>query len=275
MRIATLIRYLPAAAIVAALLSPGIATAQSCPRKTTVIVDTDVYREVPRFITGLGWQGNRIASLPRNTEVYVCRERKIDFGLSAKDCSQIAFRNKAGAWEYGWVLKEKLARGVSEMQEASLFSPVAPASAASYPEQGGQTRAAPDKDEPPPLPPVSETGLPAQQESATSWGDLAVLYGPLFVAVLLGMAAKAAVDWLDAPRISLREHARHALIAFLVSPMVFLGFLNAGNFSTATQTTFVLLLMAFQNGFFWQAVLKRDVREPPPNPAAATNGGSR
>ena len=78
--------------------------------------------------------------------------------------------------------------------------------------------------------------------------------------MLFGMIAKAVVDYLDAPgsKHALREHSRNALVAVLVSPIVFLGFLTAGQFSASTQTFIVLWLLAFQNGFFWQTVLKRE-----------------
>ena len=76
--------------------------------------------------------------------------------------------------------------------------------------------------------------------------------------MVLGMLAKAVVDWLDEPGwSSIRPHVRSGLIALLVSPIVFLGFLNAGQFSVSTQAFLVLMLLAFQNGFFWQTVLKR------------------
>jgi len=38
----------------------------------------------------------------------------------------------------------------------------------------------------------------------------------------------------------------------------FLGLLSAGQFSGEKQTFIVLTLLAFQNGFFWQTVLKRE-----------------
>ncbi len=259
MRIATLIRYSLTAAIAAWLLFPTVSTAQRCERKATITLDADVYENVPRFITGQGWQGNRIASLPKNTGVYVCREQNVDFGFSTKDWLQIAFKNNKGTWVYGWILKDRVAQGVPKMGEGSPYSPIALAIAAAPPAPRAKTEATTSPDDAPFLPPVSDTGLSVQQASPTSWSDLAVLYGPLFIAVLLGMAAKAAVDWLDAPKARLKDHARNIFIAFLVSPMVFLGFLNAGNFSVTTQTTLVLWLLAFQNGFFWQTVLKRDV----------------
>ncbi len=58
--------------------------------------------------------------------------------------------------------------------------------------------------------------------------------------------------------------------AVLVSPIVFLGFLTAGQFGSSKQTFLLLSLLAFQNGFFWQTVLKRDrpapMGERPPEP---------
>lgn len=85
---------------------------------------------------------------------------------------------------------------------------------------------------------------------------------PLFVAMLLGMIVKAGVDLLDAPDKSLKKDPlRNAVVAVLVSPIVFLGFLNVGQFSASPQTFIVLWLLAFQNGFFWQTVLKRNVQK--------------
>ena len=93
--------------------------------------------------------------------------------------------------------------------------------------------------------------------------------------MLFGMMAKATVDCLDASDSSvLWYHLRNALTAFLVSPIVFLGFLNAGEFSTSRQTFIVLCLLAFQNGFFWQTVLKKDSSRPQSSamPAAVVGG---
>lgn len=45
------------------------------------------------------------------------------------------------------------------------------------------------------------------------------------------------------------------------SPIVFLGFMDAGKFdSSQHQTFFVLLMLSFQNGFFWQTILKGELR---------------
>jgi hypothetical protein len=77
--------------------------------------------------------------------------------------------------------------------------------------------------------------------------------------MLLGMAAKVFVDMLDTwNKALLWAHLRNMVIAILVSPIVFLGLLSAGQFTGPTQQFVVLALLAFQNGFFWQTVLKRD-----------------
>ena len=51
--------------------------------------------------------------------------------------------------------------------------------------------------------------------------------------------------------------ATSGAMAIVVSPIVFLGFITAGQFNSSSQTFLVLALFAFQNGFFWQTVLKR------------------
>ena len=117
--------------------------------------------------------------------------------------------------------------------------------------------------EPPPAPAsqsVSNLAPTGDNTSSASLSEQLKLYGPLFVAMLIGMIAKGMVDWLDTSDSAvLKMHLRNACVAFFVSPIVFLGFLSAGQFSTSNQTFLVLCLLAFQNGFFWQTVLKRNV----------------
>lgn len=253
-------RFSAAAAIAMLLLLPPVAEAQKCDRRAVVASASDVYERVPQFVTGKGWQGNRIASLRSSTQVYVCAERSADFGLSSKVWLQIAFRVSRGGkeeWVYGWILKEAvtaagIAPGFSIL--SVVFADEAPTSGRKVEWQLGA---------PPPAPSSIDTGPAAQGSSLTSLGDLTVLYGPLFIAMLLGMIAKTAVDCLDAPnrKGALIEHIRNGSIAVLVSPIVFLGFLQAGEFGASTQAFLVLWLLAFQNGFFWQTVLKRSVAD--------------
>ncbi len=91
--------------------------------------------------------------------------------------------------------------------------------------------------------------------------------------MVLGMLAKAIFDALDEHKPSWLEHLRHGAMAIVVSPMVFLGFITAGQFSGNSQTFLVLALFAFQNGFFWQTVLTRNgpvKGKSPETPAAAS-----
>jgi hypothetical protein len=267
-----------AAIIVIMLLVPALSAAQStCNRRGRITQDTDVYQQIPSYVTGSGWRGDRIATLRGNTQVYVCGERSVAFGFSARTWVQIAFESANRSWQYGWVLKEYVTMASSGRPETAIGAasfPIAVAFAGELP--AGQATDAWTLGPPPALPPLhsddkSTSGI--KETSSTSLSDLGELYWPLFVAMLLGMLAKAGVDWLDAADSStMWQHLRNAVVAILVSPIVFLGFLSAGQFSTSTQTFVVLCLLAFQNGFFWQTVLKRNVRGTQPNTAPGASG---
>jgi hypothetical protein len=260
------------------LLLPALSTAQStCNRRGRIIQDTDVYQQVPSYVTGSGWRGERIATLRGNTQVYVCGERNVAFGFSTKTWVQIAFESAGRNWQYGWVLKEYITMASSGYRETTIAAasfPMAVAFAGEPPT--GQAKDAWTLGPPPALPPLhsEDKSVSSVKESGSvSLTDLGELYWPLFVAMLLGMLAKAGVDWLDAADSStMWQHLRNAVVAILVSPIVFLGFLTAGQFSTSTQTFVVLCLLAFQNGFFWQTVLKRNVRGTESNAAPKSSG---
>jgi hypothetical protein len=50
---------------------------------------------------------------------------------------------------------------------------------------------------------------------------------------------------------------RRSIKALLVSPMVAIGILQGGNYGfTSTFSFWVSLFIAFQNGFFWQTLLR-------------------
>ncbi|HZF26382.1 MAG TPA: hypothetical protein VEZ88_08980 [Steroidobacteraceae bacterium] len=194
----------------------------------------------------------------------MCREISVEFGFSTRTWVQIGYPLAAGGWRYGWIPKDTLRMAMRTDGPRLLYGlfaliPSAHADETSTAEQ----RWGP----PPPLPTDSQNGAAMQGSRASlSWADLSALYGPLFIAMLIGMIIKVAVDLVDAwgqpaPQGSrLRSHLRNGAIAILVSPIVFLGFLNAGEFSGARQTFLVLALLAFQNGFFWQTVLKKGER---------------
>jgi hypothetical protein len=261
--------------IAALLLIPSALSAQKCDERALIISDAQVYEHPPRFITGQGWQGKPIAYLSKDTQVYICNERDVEFGFSTKVWVQIAFRQSQ--WRYGWVSGDKIERWtVSQRQiDKGKGYSLIPAAFADEPEISKPKASSWTLGDPPDLPEV-KSGLrisgPEEGAGSTDLGDMSVLYAPLFIAMLLGMIAKAAVDWLDTPdRSALQEHLRSALIAFLVSPIVFLGFLSAGQFSASKQTFIVLWLLAFQNGFFWQTVLKRNGRRSQSNAAASSD----
>ena len=267
------------AAITIMFLLPSAAPAQQkCNQKGVIQQDTDVYKQLPRFVTGSGWQGERVARLSKNTQVYICGEQSAAFGFSTKSWVQIAYAGANNAWQYGWVLKDSTTGLNSSLRGTDAiggYSLIAVALAAD-PSAGGKDRPAWTLGPPPPVPaPQSEdkSASLAREPSSASLSDLGELYWPLFIAMLFGMLAKAGVDWLDSSdKVLVKQHIRNAFVAILVSPIVFLGFLSAGQFSASTQTFVVLCLLAFQNGFFWQTVLKRNVRDIQANAAANTAG---
>jgi hypothetical protein len=202
----------------------------------------------------------------------------VAFGFSKKVWVQIVYESGSRKWQYGWVLQDNLKILSSRLPEIDTnvsYSLIAVAFAdepAVLSPDNSQWKLGPPPFVPAPQIEGKTSSLQKEPGSATL-SDLGLLYWPLFVAMLLGMCAKAGVDLIDASDKSLlKEHLRNAIVAFLVSPIVFLGFLTAGQFSTSTQTFIVLWLLAFQNGFFWQTVLKRNVRNTQPTPTTDTVG---
>lgn len=288
-------------ALLAGLLMLSPVRAQTCAQKAELISSAEVYRDLPRYVTGLGWQGVRTDSLPSNAVVWVCQDRAVDFGFASKTWSQIGYRAPGpdAPWRFGWILKaqwrpaprnpSRPSRAEGGIQPATYpakhistnrapaktnlteAQPAVPPDTAPKAAPDAPLDAAPDTpqnlppatdnaDTPPTLPAnKSSSGalLDTQPESA-SLSEQIVLYGPLFLAMLLGMLAKALFDLLDDTKPSWREHLRHGAMAIVISPVVFLGFITAGQFNSSSQTFLVLALFAFQNGFFWQTVLKRN-----------------
>lgn len=269
------------------LASP--ARAQTCEQKATLTASTDVYKELPRYVTGLGWQGARSDRLPAGSVVWICQDRAVDFGFSSKTWSQVGYRapRNTDPWRFGWVLKEqwrpaprtpaRQSMGDAGWQLAGYTAkattkppPASPPEALpatptdtppDTPPEAPPTAPPTDNADTPPNLPTPKSGagttLDTPPESA-SLSEQIVLYGPLFLAMLLGMLAKALFDLLDDAQPSWRAHLRHGAMAIVISPIVFLGFITAGQFNSSSQTFLVLALFAFQNGFFWQTVLKRN-----------------
>jgi len=232
----------------------GPVAAQQCTSRTTLKSSAIVYENPPRYVTGAGLQGRQTDQLPPHTTVFICRQQTVDFGFATRIWVQIQYRLGSQGWRNGWIAQDSLtSRRTPDPWRRLLDNLVGPAEA--------QASSSPEEELPPPLPPGATLEISSND---LAWADLATLYGPLFAALLLGIAAKVGVDCLDdwnnvtQRREKTRDHVRNGLIAILVSPIVFLGFLNAGQFPTAKQTFMVLALLAFQNGFFWQTVLKKN-----------------
>ncbi|KGM40220.1 hypothetical protein JY96_09725 [Aquabacterium sp. NJ1] len=300
-------RWLWVALLTSLMLTPPV-HAQTCAQKAELLSSAEVYRDLPRYVTGLGWQGARTDRLPANSVVWVCQDRAVDFGFSSKTWSQVGYRapRPTDPWRFGWILKEQWRPVARKPTRQSLAA--GGIQLAAYPARPGNTNSAPTKatptevppevpphapadtppdvapDAPPDAPPNQPPGtastdnadtpptLPASKSGSgavldtppesASLGEQIVLYGPLFLAMLLGMLAKALFDLLDDSKPSWREHLRHGAMAIVISPIVFLGFITAGQFNSSSQTFLVLALFAFQNGFFWQTVLKRNPPAP-------------
>jgi hypothetical protein len=264
------------------LISPLVAGAQQCERRAVIQQESDVYQSPPHYVTGMGWQGERTDVLPNGTQVLECTERSVAFGFSSVIWSQIAYR-RGSDWRYGWILQETLhfvsyKRGQpATLKRASdAFMPVALQVVANNTAGQADRWLIPDS-APAPSAPPNVAGMPqASPANQPTLGMQLILYWPLFVAMLFGMIAKAAVDLVEEWNKELVVwHLRNGLVAILVSPIVFLGFLNAGNFNLSQQTFLVLLMLAFQNGFFWQTILKKGElgnAPPPDNPQNAKEG---
>jgi hypothetical protein len=249
------------AAITAGLLifSP-FSLAQQCNRRGVINSDADVYENPPRYVTGVGWQGSQKGDLSSGTQVYICGEQSVQFGFFQKIWVQIAYL-VGNTWNHGWILKDKVDLlamdghpGKSVATLIAVAYAVASPSSNTPPPQWKLPQKPPD----PPSRSEKDATYSGRSVAPTPWADLINLYGPFFIAILLGMIVKVLVDYIDAwDKAVLYVHLRNGVIAILVSPIVFLGFLNGGQFPTEQKPFMVLCLMAFQNGFFWQTVLKK------------------
>lgn len=263
-------RWLHGALAILLLVVLQSAVAQGCTGRAVLTAPADVYRAPPQFVTGVGWRGVIVARLSAGTQVLVCRVQPVDLGFSQKDWAQVAHSKAAdtGQYSYGWLLHELLRPLAPSGRPVPL--PTLAGWAPAVDEVPLPAQPAWTLDAAAPAPP--DAGIPAVAEGLpggdVALGDQLTAYGPLFVLMLAGMLAKAFFDYLDgAASGTLKAHLRHAASGILISPIVFLGFLSAGQFSGTSRTFLVLALFAFQNGFFWQTVLSRATGSGKPQPA--------
>ena len=259
--------------MLAIFLAPSVLAAAECGQKGVTNKSTAVYATPPHYVTGKGWQGTFVRTLPEKTQLYICECRDVEFGFSAKTWCRTAFR-PGQEWQYGWIVREDLTDWPSDgklPEKPAAFSLVREAFAAEKKAAPADTwtlapppSVTPAKPTTQSVPVTNGTSPSSSSETGSTFSFLETLklYWPLFVSMLLGMGAKAGVDLLYAGNKKLaKEHMRNAVVSVLISPIVFLGFLNGGSFQASAQTFLVLCLVAFQNGFFWQTILKRPVTE--------------
>ncbi|HZM92675.1 MAG TPA: hypothetical protein VFB92_04610 [Vicinamibacterales bacterium] len=196
--------------------------------------------------------GKKLGVIPINTRLFICRETTVGFAFSKQRWYQVAYGTQN--WSYGWVAANRVKLLQNSAQGFSVPSVAFAQSAAVN--AGAQM-------ERPPMPPAE----PATPGDADGTGSPDVedqnrrarlqLYGFSFLALLLGITAKVGFDTLNGEGTFDRRQVRKCLAAVLVSPMAFLTFIPTLQAQLNDAGLFVVLLFAFQAGFFWQTVLAR------------------
>jgi len=212
--------------ITAAVNSQGAST--ECTRKAITLRDIDLMDQPPVYNTKNGWvYGNKIGTIPRGTQILICKERNVGFFGS----KQVWFLVKWDA-RYGWIKQG----GIEEKKMSLLSMSVRLFSLL--------------------IPTVS-----AQTDSIKHFED-SKLTDPVFIgsfiSIVAGMIAKSLFDlfrkkrkWLGAQGFIIRM-----LPSLVISPIAFLGFLRTAEISLSNDLSIlVVFLFAFQNGFFWEDVL--------------------
>ena len=161
---------------------------------------------------------------------------------------QTWYRISLDSGQFGWVFRGNLTLSLHD-REKDRFSFSVFGKALAQPADESDELVA----EPPPPP--------------NSYG-LVLFFFFAFVVIIVGMIAKVVFDQIDkASALELRELLdwRKCIKALIVSPLVFGTFLAIANFENLDQTqVIVILLSAFQNGFFWQTVLSTGAKKAKP-----------
>lgn len=202
-----------------------------CDKIATTVAETKIYDAAPVFYTGSGWKfGREVGAAPANSQIRVCKKVRIGFFTNRKIWYQIKYGDL-----YGWVFSGSI----------NLSSLAAPSF--NFAELFLIRRA------------FAQSGASSGHEiSVVPTGTRFFIYLLAFIAVVLGMFGKVVFDELDGDnKPSIREclEPRKCLKALIIAPVVFLGFLTAGNFALQNELNIIVgLCLAFQNGFFFQTV---------------------
>ena len=240
------------------LTAPATAQAQGCKANAVMVRQAPVYaKPATEFNTANGWvYASPVAVLGSNLKVFVCTERTVRFGVISQAWTQIAYWG-GKSWQYGWVVSDSIR--LTGLDPATWLASVAQW-AFLVPSAQAQPQVITDGP-----PPGAEAPPPPQAPSAGATGNadgsaVAAFYGVLFACMVLGMLAKIFFDTLTGQKqVNWRARARAGVLPILVSPIVFLGIMQAADATAAaTLASFIAVsCTAFQNGFFWHAVLDR------------------
>lgn len=239
-------------------LTTNQAVAQSCNRKAQTARNTDLYDQPPQFITSRGLvYGKLVSTLRGGVGIFICEELTVGFTFSRQIWYHVAYWSNG--WMYAWASANDITLAESDRMDTG-WHPPAVSAATMLPRTPAFAAAPPGPALPPPgesPPPVSGSELTFRKEDKSALIDV---YAWSFALLLAGMGAKIIVDLLESPgTVRLRKHLRQSLIPFLLSPMVFLGFIQSAELGIQDFKGYlVLLLFAFQNGFFWQTVINVD-----------------
>lgn len=209
---------------------PSLARAQ-CGLVAHAVVETTVHSGVPTLSTRAGWRpSDVIATLPAGSEVHVCQTRKVgQFGIGTRTWLRVQFDGGISGWAY---------LGATDMSAPrTAFGGFALISQA----MAGDGPAASN----------SADGLP--------WhgGGWILMLSAAFV--VLGIATRQAFEGKRH-----RLHVEACKRALVIGPLAMVVVLLIGDFTLNGETaTLVCLLIAFQSGYFWQAML---ARRPSPLP---------
>lgn len=195
----------------------------ACDKPATTTKNSIVYDDVPRFFTGQGWvMGKKVKNLNEGAQIWICAERSVGFVLGKQSWLQISeARDKP---PIGWMLSADTHKAGSRNHPPLALVPKALA----------QT---PQEAVPAPVP-----GNPIAALS--------------FLAMVLGMMAKELFDRTMGARLRMKTFFRRLLPALVISPVVFSAMLQANIPVPDSKSLAALLAWAFQNGFFWQTLVK-------------------
>jgi len=194
-----------------------------CDKPATISKNSTVYDVVPTFYTGQGWvMGKKVKDLSEGSQIWICDERTVGFLVGKKRWLQIS--EEKGKPPIGWIFGEDASESTSSFNLSLSLVPVAEA-------QDTQR--------------AGSVPAPANPVAALS-----------FLAMVLGMMAKELFDRAMGTRLRLKSFLRRLLPALVISPVVFSAMLQANIPIPDNKGLAALLAWAFQNGFFWQTLVK-------------------